>query len=96
MRLLILALILLSQVGCLRLSPSLAGIKDLVEESKWEYRYEIECHAPDTSTARVASDQADLLNRLGRDRWELVSIQPWESAGITPERCSIFTLKRKT
>jgi hypothetical protein len=96
MRLLILALILLSQVGCLRLSPSLAGIKDLVEESSWEYRYEVECHAPDTSASRVAAEQANLLNRLGRDRWELVSVQPWESAGDPAERCSIFTLKRKS
>jgi hypothetical protein len=96
MRALILALIVLSQVGCLRLSPSLAGIRDLVDEADWEYRYEVACHPPDTSASRVAATQADLLNRLGADRWELVSIQPWESAGDPAERCSIFTLKRKS
>ncbi|MFN2442316.1 MAG: hypothetical protein ABR517_06490 [Thermoanaerobaculia bacterium] len=96
MRLLIVALILLSQAGCLRLSPSLAGIKDLVDEPNWEYRYEVECHRPDTSASRVAAAQTDLLNRLGRDRWELVSVQPYEAASGSAERCWIFTLKRGT
>jgi hypothetical protein len=95
MRALILALILLSQVGCLRVSPSLAGIRDLVDEKKWEYHYEVECHAPSTSVSHVAATRAERLNRLGRDRWELVSVQPWDSGGNSTERCSILTLKRE-
>ncbi|MGH9456076.1 MAG: hypothetical protein ACRD2J_00355 [Thermoanaerobaculia bacterium] len=91
--LLILAAGALLQAGCLTVRPRIP-LGDLIpggSDGRWEYRQEIQCPDDDDSADAIAREQSEMLNHLGRDRWELVAVQVRE--GDEP-RCWIFTLKR--
>lgn len=95
---LLLALPLLA--GCFSLRPpSLAGITDLVRSAEWEYRQEIDCRPATQSSSAMATARTEMMNRLGKSRWELVSIERIETlptaAGLVPEHCAVFTFKRR-
>ncbi|HUP65345.1 MAG TPA: hypothetical protein VM557_08705 [Thermoanaerobaculia bacterium] len=90
-----LALLLTTQLACLSVQPSLRGLGEIRGVVEWEYRYEVSCHEPERDAREVASFQTDLLNRLGKDRWELVSVQARESTDPGENDCWIFTFKRR-
>lgn len=95
---LLLALPLLA--GCFTLRPpSLAGITDLVRSAEWEYRQEIDCRPLNQTSSATATARTEMMNRLGKSRWELVSIERIETlpaaAGSVPEHCAVFTFKRR-
>lgn len=96
--LLLLALPLLS--GCFTLRPSLSGVTDLLRSAEWEYRQEIDCRPASQSPSTTATARTEMMNRLGKSRWELVSIEGIEAlptaAGAVPDQCSVFTFKRRT
>jgi hypothetical protein len=86
--------------GCFSLRPpSLAGITDLIRSAEWEYRQEIDCRATNQAPSTTATARTEMMNRLGKNRWELVSIESIQAsptaAGTVPEQCSVFTFKRR-
>ncbi len=103
-RTLLLLAIPLLLAGCFTLRPpSLAGITDLVRSAEWEYRQEIDCRPLNQSPSATATARTDMLNRLGKSRWELVSIEAIETLpaaaeaarGAASEECAVFTFKRR-
>ena len=97
LRLVVLAAPLLL-AGCFTVRPpSLAGVTDIFRSAQWEYRQELDCRDATQSASSVATARTDMMNRLGKQKWELVSIEPVEaSAAAGPsERCAVFTFKRR-
>jgi hypothetical protein len=97
-RLFAVATIPLLLAGCFTVRPpSLAGVTEIFRGEEWEYRQELDCRDATQSAAAVATGRTEMLNRLGKNRWELVDIEsvtaPADAA--SPERCSVFTFKRR-
>lgn len=92
-----LAALALTQAGCLRLQPRIP-LGDILPgggDGRWEYRHEVHCAEPGEAAERVARKQTEMLNRLGKDRWELVEVQARAAASPGGEDCWILTLKRR-
>ena len=84
--------------GCFTVRPpSLAGVTDIFRSAQWEYRQELDCRDATQSASSVATARTDMMNRLGKQKWELVSIEPVDPSAIAPstERCAVFTFKRR-
>ncbi|HEY0593923.1 MAG TPA: hypothetical protein VGF40_19280 [Thermoanaerobaculia bacterium] len=99
-RRIVLLLVLPLLGGCFSLRPpSLAGITDLIRSTEWEYRQEIDCRATNQAPSATATARTEMMNRLGKNRWELVGIEPIQTlpaaSGTVPEQCSVFTFKRR-
>jgi hypothetical protein len=84
--------------GCFTLRPpSLAGVTEIFRGEEWEYRQELDCRDATQSASAVATSRTEMMNRLGKSRWELVDIEsvaaPTDASSA--ERCSVFTFKRR-
>ena len=58
------------------------------QSTKWEY------HVLSFDNNSTNSSPEDQLNKLGKDGWELVSVQTWEVNGNTQEFFGKACLKR--
>jgi hypothetical protein len=82
--------------GCFTVRPpSLAGVTDIFRSAEWEYRQELDCRGASDHPSTIASARTEMMNRLGKQKWELVSIETVQSAATPAQTCSVFTFKRR-
>lgn len=95
-RLVLLLVLAVPLTGCFTVRPpSLAslGLGDVLGKTEWEYRQEIDCPDEMIGQAEISERRVALMNRLGRNRWELVAIEGVTGPGEIA--CTVLTFKRR-